>query len=162
MKVRASHRYSQPVDVVFELFCQPDFYVRKFESVGGRNVEVLESERSGDGFSISVRRDMPAAAPAVIRSIIGEWTTLVQAEEWGGDPGEEYWNEIDVDADMVPVKITGTMNLRARDDGCVNEVELDIRCGIPLLGRKVEEFVAGDAEKTLAAEHDFIRSELAG
>ena len=42
MKVSATHKYDAPVDTVFALFSQPDFYEKKFEAVGGRNVEVLE------------------------------------------------------------------------------------------------------------------------
>lgn len=160
MKVSASHKYNADVDAVFALFSQPDFYVQKFEAVGGRNVEVLEFQAEGPAVQFSIRRDMPASAPAMIKTIIGEWNTLIQKEAWGGEAGEEYWSEFDIEAQGVPVTITGSMMLRGSSDGCVNDVELDIKCSIPLLGRAVEQFVADDSEKSLAAEYDFIKGAL--
>lgn len=160
MKVTAEHHYDADVDSVFALFSDPDFYVEKFKAVGARSVEVLEFQADGPNLQFTINREMPANAPSVIKSIIGEWNMLTQKEDWGGDPGEEYWNEFDIDAHGTPVTIKGSMLLRADGDGCVNEIELDIRCGIPLLGRKVEQFVAEDAEDSLEGEYEFIKSRL--
>ncbi|MDH3588937.1 MAG: DUF2505 domain-containing protein [Gammaproteobacteria bacterium] len=160
MKVKASHKYNASVDTVFALFSQPDFYVDKFEAVGGRNVEVLEFQAEGPAVRFTIKREMPASAPAMIKTIIGEWNTLIQKEDWGGDPGEEYWNEFDIEARGTPVTIKGSMMLRADGEGCVNDVELDINCPIPFLGRSVEQFVAEDSETSLAKEFEFITARL--
>ena len=121
---------------------------------------MLEFQADGAALSFSIEREMPANAPSVIKTIIGEWNMLTQKENWGGEPGEEYWNEFDINAHGTPVTIEGSMLLRADGDGCVNEVELDIRCPIPLLGRKVEQFVAEDAEQSLVGEYEFVKSRL--
>lgn len=162
MKVTANHAYDANVDTVFALFSEPSFYERKFAAIGARNIEILEFSADGPNVKFKIRRDMPANAPAMIKSIIGEWSTLTQSEDWGGEPGDEYWNEFSIDAQGTPVTINGSMMLRADGDGCVNEVELDIRCAIPLLGRKVEQFVAEDAQRSLNGEYEFISAELAG
>ena len=52
------------------------------------------------------------------------------------------------------------MDLRADGRGCVNEVEMDIRCDIPFVGRKLAELVAGSTERGLAEEYSFIRDYL--
>jgi len=57
--------------------------------------------------------------------------------------------------------MSGDMALSVRDDGCVNEVRLEVRCGIPLVGGKLADFVGGDAEKAVRAEYEFIRAHLA-
>ncbi len=162
MKVQASHRYEADIDTVFALFSKPDFYVSKFEAVGGKNVEVLEFEADGPSLQFSIRRDMPANAPSIIKTIIGEWNTLIQTEDWGGDAGAEYWNEFDIEAKGVPVTIKGSMILRTDGDGCVNDIELDIKCPIPLLGGQVEKFVAEDSKESLAREYDYIVDEIGG
>lgn len=160
MKVTAEHRYDADVDTVFALFSEPSFYERKFKAVGARRVEVTSFNADGANLSFTIRREMPANAPGVIKSIIGEWNTLTQTEDWGGDVGEEYWNEFRIDAENTPVTITGSMLLRGDGDGCVNEVEVNIRCPIPFLGGKVEQFVADDARQSLAREYEFIKGEL--
>jgi hypothetical protein len=52
------------------------------------------------------------------------------------------------------------MQLSANGKGCVNEVEITIRASVPLIGGKLEQFAARDAEATLAAEYDFIQGYL--
>ena len=160
MKVTAAHQYDADVDTVFALFSEPSFYERKFKAVGARRVEVVDFDASGSELKFTIRREMPANAPAVIKSIIGEWNTLTQTEEWGGEPGEEYWNDFRIEADNTPVTIAGTMMLQSEGDGCINEIEVDIRCSIPFVGGKVEQFVADDARESLAREYEFIKGEL--
>ena len=45
-------------------------------------------------------------------------------------------------------------------DGCVNDIEMEVKCGIPLLGKKLAEFIAQDIEKILAAEYEFIKEQV--
>ena len=103
---------------------------------------------------------MPANAPAALKGFIGEWSQLRQEEEWQGDDGEEYYNELTISSPTVPVSITGVMTLSGDEDGCVNDIEMTVKCGIPLLGGALEKFVAGDVAKNLDAEFDFIAEYL--
>ena len=52
------------------------------------------------------------------------------------------------------------MTLIPTDDGCVNEVVMEITCNIPLVGRKLESFVADSTEEQLEAEYEFIQEYL--
>lgn len=162
MKINVIHHYDQDVDTVFRAFSTEDFYVKKFTECGARDVEVLESDRDEGRYAITTKRQVPADAPSVLKSILGEWNTITQTEEWEGSLGEEYYSELKIDAEGVPVTIRGTMNLQSEGDGCVNDVELDIQCGVPLIGKKLAEFVAADTKKTLDAEHEFIKRYLSG
>ncbi len=161
-KVTAVHEYEHDVETVYEAFTDPDFYVDKFEGIGCRNVEVLESSEDDDGgFQVEVHREVKADAPAILQAIIGEWNTLIQSENWQiVEDGEEYSNELDIESESTPVSISGTMTLTADGEGCVNEVELRISCSVPLVGRKVEDFVAKDSLANLDAEYEFIQEYL--
>lgn len=161
-KVTATHEYEHDIETVYEAFTDPDFYIDKFEGIGCRNVEVLESSSDDDGgFQIEVHREVKADAPAILQALIGEWNSLNQTESWqGDDDGEEYYNELEIDSEGTPVSITGTMTLTADGDSCINEVELVIRCNVPLVGKKLEEFVAKDTAQNLAAEYEFIQEYL--
>ena len=161
-KVNATHEYDHDIESVYAAFTNPDFYIDKFESIGCRNVEVVESSEDDDGgFQIEVHREVKADAPAVLQALIGEWNSLIQSETWQTEEvGEEYYNEFEIESEGTPVTITGTMTLSGDSESCVNEVELTIRCGVPLVGRKVEEFVAKDSAKNLAAEYEFIQEYL--
>ena len=160
MKINATHHYGCTMEQLFELFSSKDYYVKKFAACGARNIEVVESEAGEGRFSITTEREVPADVPAVLRSFLGDWNALTQEENWEGAPGDEYYSDLEISSAGVPVEITGSMNLSAVDNGCVNDIEIDVKCGIPLVGKKLEQFVAADIEKTLAAEYDFTKTEI--
>ena len=160
MKVTATHRYDCSIDELYKHFCKPDFYRKKFKACGARNIKVLESDHDGNAFTIVTERDVPADVPGVLKSFLGEWNTVTQTENWDGEPGDEYYSDLEITSAGAPVKIEGSMLLTPDGDGCVNEVDINIRCSIPLMGKKLEQFVAADTEKNLAAEYKYIKSIL--
>ena len=160
MKINAAHKYEHDVKSVFSVFSDPEFYKEKFSGVGARNVEIVESEVGNEGFRIKTKRDMPADVPGVLSKFVGEWNTIVQTETWQNYGDDEFGSELDIEAEGVPVTITGTMLLRPNGSGCINDVELDIVCNIPFVGKSLAEFVARDSERSLVREYEFIKSYL--
>lgn len=158
--VEASHEYEYPIETVIDAFRNPDFYLDKFEGVGARNVEVLASSDDEGIFAIETRREVPLEVPAALQTFLGSWTTVIQNEEWIEGEDGEYLNEIAINSEGVPAVITGSMTLVPTDDGCVNEIVMDIDCGIPLIGRKLERFVADNTEEQLEAEYEFVQEYL--
>lgn len=161
MKIKVVHAYAHDVETVFSLFHDPEFMKAKYVGIGGRNVEVLECAGSGDGYTVKVKREVPADVPGLLKKFLNPWNTLVQNERWKGRPGGPWRCTLDIDIAGVPVSMKGTMELRTEGSGCVNEVHLEIKCGIPLVGGKLADFVGGDAEKATQAEYEFIRGHLA-
>jgi hypothetical protein len=160
MKINARHRYKCSIDELYALFTSKKYYAKKYAACGARNIEILRVEQTDEGFVVQSRREVPADVPGVLKSFLGDWNTIVQNENWDGDPGEEYYNDFEISAEGVPVKMVGTMNVMPDGDGCVNDVEIEITCAIPLLGKKLAEFVASDAKKTLAAEYEFTLTQV--
>lgn len=160
LTVRARHEYKQPLAKVWAAFSDPEFYQAKFEGIGHREVEVVSAQREGDEFSIEISRQVPVDVPGVLRGLLGEWNTLLQAERWAPAGSNVYANELTIEARGVPAAMQGRMKLSASGKGCVNEVEITIRASVPLIGGKLEQFVARDTEATLAAEYDFIQGYL--
>lgn len=160
MKINAQHHYDCSVDELYALFTSEKYYAKKYAACGARNIEMVRVEQTDEGFAVESRRDVPADVPGVLKSFLGDWNTIRQTENWDGDPGEEYYNDFEISAEGVPVQMVGTMNLMPHDDGCVNDVEIEITCSIPLVGKKLAQFVADDAKKTLAAEYEFTKSQV--
>lgn len=158
--VEVSHEYAHPIETVIGAFTDPDFYLHKFEGIGARDVEVLASDDDGDVFSVETRRDVPLEVPAALKKLLGSWTTVIQNEEWVEGEDGEYLNELQINSEGVPAVVTGSMTLIPTDDGCINEVVIEITCNIPLIGRKVEAFVADNTEELLDAEYEFIQGYL--
>lgn len=158
MKIIAKHEYSCTSGELYELFSSDGFHSDKFAACGARNVEVVESEKTDDTFSITLDREVPADVPGVLKSLIGEWNTITQTEEWEDVGDDEYICDFALSTEGVPAEITGTMNVMPQGKGCVNHVEMEIESSVPLLGKKLAQFIAKDAEKTLGKEYDYIKS----
>lgn len=160
MKIKALHQYSTDVDGVFALFHDVDFMQEKYQGLGARNVTILECTGSEGNYNVKVQREVPAEVPGLLKKFLNPWNTLVQTEQWQGKSGGPYICKISIDISGVPVSIAGTMELRSTDAGCVNEVQLEVKCGIPLVGGKLADFVGSDAEKSMQAEYQFISGRL--
>lgn len=161
MKIKAVHQYAKDVDTVFGLFHDPDFMKAKYGGIGARNVEVLECAGSDGRYTVKVKREVPADVPSLLKKFLNPWNTLVQTETWEGQAGGPYRCKIGIEISGVPVSIGGIMELRTEGGGCVNDVQLEVKCGIPLVGGKLADFVGGDAEQAVQAEYEFIRAHLA-
>jgi hypothetical protein len=53
-----------------------------------------------------------------------------------------------------------TRTLLLSELGCGNDVRMTVTCGIPLVGKTLAEFVAGDCERIIAEEYEYIRARL--
>ena len=161
MKIKVLHQYAKDVDTVFGLFHDPDFMKVKYEGIGARNVEVLECAGSEGRYTVKVKREVPADVPALLKKFLNPWNTIAQSEKWEGKTGGPYRCQFEIDISGVPVNIKGAMEIRTQGGGCVNEVQLEVKCGIPLIGGKLADFVGGDAEKSTQAEYELISAHLA-
>ncbi|MFK8031494.1 MAG: DUF2505 domain-containing protein [Gammaproteobacteria bacterium] len=158
MKIVAKHEYPCSSAELYQLFTRDGFHSDKFSACGARNIEVLESEKTDDTFSITLDREVPADVPGVLKSLIGEWNTVTQTEEWEDVGDAEFICDFALSTEGVPAEISGTMNVMPHGDGCVNHVEMEITSSVPLLGKKLAQFIGKDAEKTLGKEYEYISS----
>jgi hypothetical protein len=158
--VHDQHHYDYPADAVFKFFSDPDLIQAKFEGIGTRNVEVLECA-AADGGITQTKREVPANVPGLLKKFLGAWNKVTQTEEWEqGEDGERVC-DLNVEIAGVPVTVSGTMTLRSEGSGCVNDIRIKVSCSIPLVGGKLADFVAGDTEKAMDAEYDYIKTQLA-
>lgn len=160
MIVTVDHDYAHALADVHAAFCDPEFYVAKFEALGDRNVQVLDSSDDEDGFFLELEREIRLDVPGLLRGVLGEWNRLQQSEHWQAE-GDGYVNHLSLDSDLVPMDIGGTMHLTGDSEGCTNHIEMNVRATVPLVGRALEKFGADNTRKSLDAEYAFIREYLA-
>lgn len=154
MKVETEHHFEQDRETVYAMFCDPDYYVAKFEALGDRNVQILESTDDDEGFSIEIEREVQLDAPGMLKSVLGEWNALRQTEHWREEDGD-YVNELQIHSDLVPMTISGTMRLVEDGEGCINIIEMNLDSRVPLIGKALVKFAAENTAKSLDEEYDF-------
>ncbi|MDP3892547.1 DUF2505 domain-containing protein, partial [Nocardioides sp.] len=95
--------------------------------------------------------------PAAARRLVGDEITIVQEEQWHAADAAQVTMSIP----GKPGEISGTTTLRAQGPGTVQHVDLRIQVRVPLVGAKIEAFIASMLEKALDRENETGRAWLA-
>ena len=123
---------------------------------------VLRSEVdvTPDGAGKRVRIEQVQAAqgiPSFARKFVGDEITIVQEEEWGAADKAD----VTVTIPGKPGDMTGTATLTESGGRTTEVVELTVKVGIPLVGGKLEDLIAGLLLKALKTEEKVGREWLA-
>jgi hypothetical protein len=153
------YAYKAAPDVVFAMFCDPDFLRAKFEATEALEYEIVECAETPDGgVRIVTNRTVQADIPGFAKKFFKPNNAMTQTEEWepvsvAGTRGGT-WR---IEAHGVPISVStsGTTRLEAADGGAVQHIAATIKVGVPLVGGKLERFVFDQAKKTMDLEHDF-------
>jgi hypothetical protein len=161
VEIKDLHPYDKDIDAVFKFFSDPKLVKAKFEGIGTRHVEVLETADSQGRGVTRTKREVPANVPGILKKFLGAWNKVEQTEKWQTSNDGVRTCDLEVNIVGVPVNVSGTMTLRPEGKGCVNDIRIKVTCGIPLVGGKLAEFIAGDTKKAMDAEYVYITNQLA-
>lgn len=158
-RINDKHTYPQGVEDLFKIYTTTEWIPKRYEGIGMRNVSVQKCEQQGETWNVWTSREVKAQLPRALSKFAQDWNTLTQKETWTRK-GESYECDISVDISGLPVGVLGHMVVQTHQGGSANIIELNVRCDIPLLGRKVEKFVAGDTAKSIKQEYAWIQDFL--
>jgi uncharacterized protein DUF2505 len=147
------------VEEVRAMLADPEFRqaVCAFQQVEDSGVTIEEYD---DG-SMTVDLDRTYGAdlvPSFARKFVGATIDLVQREEWTSPTQATF----EVTIPGKPGEMTGTARLVQAGADAVETVNMDVRVGIPLVGGKLEDLVAGLIKDAFRAENKVGVKWLAG
>ncbi|MDH3577797.1 MAG: DUF2505 domain-containing protein [Gammaproteobacteria bacterium] len=160
MKISVDHAYAHSTDTIFCLFTDSDEIEAKQLALGARNIHVVDCARDSDGAVVRFVRELPAEVPGILSRFLQPWNSVEQLEQWRSLSGGRFKSNLTIDVANVPVTVSGTLELKPLDDGCVNQVRLVVDCGIPFVGKSLAEFIASDCKRLIAAEYKYITDRL--
>jgi hypothetical protein len=153
MRITENHTYAHSTDTVFFLFTDAKEIEATQKAVGARNIRILDCKRESEGAIVRFVRELPAEVPGLLSRFLKPWNSVEQAQRWRSGDGGRYKADLAIDVANVPITVSGTLELKPVDDGCVNQIRLDVDCSIPLLGKSLAEFAATDCKRIMAAEY---------
>lgn len=152
---------NKDVDTVFSTLCSEEYIKAKMESIGARDINIKQAGAEGTEATLIYAREEKAEAPSALKKFVKEWNHVESTDRWTGAAGGEYRCEYTVDM-SGPVDIGGVHTLTPNGNGTTSTIVTTIKCGIPLVGKKLESFVAGLAEKSLADDVAFQKKYIEG
>jgi hypothetical protein len=160
MKFARDHDYAHGTDVVYALFTDADELEAKQEALDARNISIEECDSDARGAVVRFVRELPADVPGILKKFLQPWNTVEQSERWRVCEDGVFKADLTIRITGVPVDIHGTLELEPVDDGCVNHVRMEIKSGIPFVGKTLAEFVAKDCKRIIKGEYEYITDRL--
>jgi hypothetical protein len=156
MELTGAHVYPVPVDAVVKMLRDKSCTVDKYESMGHRDVQILELVADDATLRIVSSRIVDVDLPGFAKKALKPTNTMVQTDEWRRNDDGSWSGTFKVDVKGSPVRISGTMGLAPHADGSRHEVALDVQVKIPIIGGKIAEWAGkNDVRRTLDAEFAF-------
>lgn len=153
--LKVSIDIDRDVDSVFETLCDENYIKEKLESIGARNISVQQSGADGGSATLVYSREEPADVPSALKKFMAEWNSLTNTDRWSGQAGGPYNCKYEVDM-SGPISVGGSHSLEDNGSGgTTSTITMDVSCSIPLVGRKLEQFVAGLAKNGLDNDVSF-------
>ena len=162
MEINGSHVYPVPVDAVIAMLQDKWATVDKYESMGHRDVEILEFASDDKMLRIVSSRVVDVELPGFAKRALKPTNTMIQTDEWRPQGDGSWSGTFGVDVKGAPVRISGTMRLAPVAEGSRHDVVLDLQVKVPLIGGKIADWVGKkDVQRTLDAEFAFNDARLA-
>jgi hypothetical protein len=143
---KISYDYASDPDGVAALLRDPEFLKRRAEAAGEKNVQV-RVEQLADGLRVVVERDKEVELPAFAKRMFNPQNRITDDTHWRRQ-GEQWVGEYHVAIAGVPGEVKGKSTLVPSPMGCHYESSFQVTSRIPLVGGKLEGWVADKLEET--------------
>jgi hypothetical protein len=146
--VTFQYRGSSPDDVA-ALLQDPVFLRSRSEAAGEYNIDVQVAPEQ-DGIRVRVAREKQVDIPAFAKVALGSASKAVESTLWRKQ-GDTWVAEYTIEVSGVPVKSEGRSTLAPNAEGCLYTSTFELNVRIPLVGKRIEAFVADGLVEQLTA-----------
>ena len=150
--------YKQDVDTVYQFVTDPENIKKRCEASGERNVRI-EVEEAGATKVITSTREIDSDLPGFAKKLFSPTNTIVERREWR-NAGEKKTCKSHIDVLGTPGKIDFNITISPSGSGCAYDVEFQVTVKVPLIRKKLEEFVGKTTMEGVHEEHDYNRRVL--
>jgi Protein of unknown function (DUF2505) len=147
------------IEEVRGILADPDFRQAVCTYQGVDDASVTIEEYDDGSMTVDLDRTYGTTmVPQFARKFVGATIDLVQREEWTTPTQANF----DVSIPGKPGEMTGKAVLQQSGSDAVETVRMDVRIGIPLVGGKLEDLIAGLIKDAFRAENKVGVKWLAG
>ncbi len=145
MDFTGHHSFAAPFETVWSMLRDPASHVAKYEAMGHRDIEVLESTGSEDGFRLVIRRLVDVELPGFAAKVLRPTNTLTTTEIWRRTAEESATCTQHGEVDGAPVTTTINADLQGEGNQTHHQVRVQVDIKVPLLGGRIATWAAGPA-----------------
>ena len=150
-------KYSASCDEVIALLGDANKVKTKYETLGSKNVVIVDSRNDDSGILVKTERDAAQDLPGYAKKVVGETAHLTQTDTWGPRQADGTRDGTwDVVTKGAPAKIGGTLRIEPTADGGSQVITKgSITIKLPFIGGKFEGFTEDSTKQQMAAEYAY-------
>lgn len=153
------HHFTQDADSVFAVMTDAAQLVQRCKDLGEKNVQ-CSVEEQGRKTHVSLSRTVKRDLPKVLAAMFSAENTIRMKEQWE-TIGSTYMGSYTAEVVGQPVALSAKFKLKPTDDGgCDYSIDYQCKASIPLVGKKVEEFIISQTAGGLEQEINWIKQHL--
>ncbi len=145
--------YTQDVDAVYRFVTDPENVKKRCEALGERNVRI-EIEEAGGTTIVTATREIDSDLPGFAKRLFNATNTIIERREWR-DAGDKKTCKSHIDVVGTPGKIDSNVTISPSGSGCTYDIEFQVTAKVPLIRKKLEEFIAKTTTEGMREEHDY-------
>jgi hypothetical protein len=145
--------YTQDIDTVYRFVTDPDSIKNRCEASGERNIRI-EVEEAGGTKVITSTREIDSDLPGFAKKLFKPTNTIIERREWR-DAGDKKTCKSHIDVVGTPGKIDSNVTISPSGSGCTYDIEFEVTAKVPLIRKKLEEFIAKTTAEGMRDEHDY-------
>lgn len=139
---------------VFAMMSDEGYVAKKIEGTGGVEPTITVVPQGSD-VVVEAGRNLPAKVPSFMKSFVGESIRVDEVTRWSpADDLGARTAEVTINFAGTPAKATGRLDLRPAGDGAEVLVDFDVKASLPLVGGKIEGFIAEMIGKAVRKENE--------
>ncbi len=154
-----THHFEQDADEVFAAMTNAEWLQQRCADLGEKNIS-CEVEEQGRKTSVNLTRTVKRDLPKVLAAMFNAENTLNMKELWE-TVGSTHMGSYRVDVVGQPVVLSARFKLKPNaDGGCDYSIDYQCKASIPLVGKKVEEFIISQTANGLEQEINWLKKKL--
>jgi hypothetical protein len=142
-----TYDYASNPEEVFALLRDPEFLRRRCEASGESNVDIRIDE-TADGVRVVTARDKAVDLPGFAKRMFSPSNRIIEDTTWRRQ-GDRFVAEYAIEIAGIPGEVRGKSTLMPSAEGCRYESRFEVTARIPMVGGKLEGFVAERIEEQL-------------
>lgn len=163
MKFQDHQTFDVPVEVLRALYLNPDYYQKKYDLLGMRDLELVSNQQDAQTSEFAYRMSlMPTnKLPKLAEKFIdpNKPIMVLRTARWDLKSNQ---GELTIEVLQTKrVRLGALMVLESTDSGCVNKQNWTITIDVPLIGEKLANLLAEDIRGKTRADEAVTRQLLA-
>jgi hypothetical protein len=146
------HTFEAPAERVWEMFRDQGSHIAKFESMGHRDVEVLEYEMDEEHVHLVISRVVDVDLPGFARKVLKPTNTVITTDDWRAVGDGTYAGNFSLEIKGAPVKTAGTTLIGPDGDRTSYRITVDVDVKVPLIGGRIADWAKGDIARQIELE----------